>query len=752
MKNGSEAKLKVELINVGHGDSLLLHWTPEKGDVSTILIDGGPAAGGRRIKETLDRINAAAIDLAVLTHCDADHVDGLLAYVKHDDRLPIHRYWGPCLPAFERHSWLFPGRIKRGLDQTKALQEALGSDCAVSWPVEGANWVSPDGGLSIKVLSPAGRLIERLLLGDDSLSLFLQQPTPLGWLLSEAASPPPIEDAFADLRFAISTGEITPNRVPAGLPRTPRLASAEEFASQAAQQGVDPEFLGNCVLNDTSIVLLVEARLGVVHRRLLFTGDLENFTYLMARWPMGLGCEVVKAPHHGSYSFVDRDKAYDAVWQWLRPRAVLLSANGKHGLPRSDFRDAALRYGATLFCTSRRSREIVSGPITEACCNTQYACRKSEQAPVSLSITSMGIDADGIACARGNLSGVMPVIEVRQHLVEQSPILSTLAETEIRKHMEWAVDWLRKTLERRRGRPPRPDLEPLSLDVMRKAAVAAGRLAAAVEIELILERAAREGKVWLSDADRFRSRDRQVWIMPDSPDITAIKRWIDRYLVVQLAVKDPSTGSGVEELLFAADTDWLADRFAEELLFPRAMFDGAIWPRMVAHLLRTRSIGVRTLTSNVKNNFGATTIMALFKGKSVDDVARALAEKFKSVPDQLALRDYLKASRRTLYELSYQNLLEWPVALEEVASPLWLGRLLPPGGLMQERYGPYMSPVGTLEDVEHAVIEKWIQRGKQGDDKASLPDELVPAALAGLMLGGFSVLSHASAHKIRTSN
>ena len=343
---------------------------------------------------------------------------------------------------------------------------------------------------------------------------------------------------------------------------------------------------------------------------------------------MGLGCEVVKAPHHGSHSFVDRDKAHDAVWQWLRPRAVLVSANGTHSLPSSDFRNAALRYGATLFCTSRRRREIVSGPTPEPCCNVQYACRKNDQAPVSLSISDTGIDADSIACARGNLSGVMPVIEVRQHVVEPSPILTTLAENETRKHMEWAVKWLRTTLRDRRSRPARPDLEPISLDVMRQAAVAANRLPAVAEMELILERAAREGKVWLSRSNRFRTNDRLAWVMPNSDDVDSLKAWIDKYLVVQLAVKEGTSASALEELLYVSDTSWLADRLSEEHLFPRAMFNEVLWPMIVAYLRQTRTIGVRTLVRDEEPTYGAATIIVLFKGGSLDKATEMLANRF----------------------------------------------------------------------------------------------------------------------------
>lgn len=750
MLYGSKSQLRVELINVGHGDALLLHWIPEQGAPATILVDGGPKAGAQRVKATLDELGASAIDLAVLTHCDADHVDGLLAYAQLDDRVPIHRYWGPCVPAFERHRWLFPPRIRRGLDQTLALQAALGAGCSKSWPVEGAVWASADGGLTINVLSPAGRVIERLLLGQESaLSLFLEHPMPLGWLLTDAADTTTAEDPFADLRFSISSGEITHDRILDNLPPAWRpFASAEEIAKSASAQGIEPEFFGNSVLNDTSIVLLVEARMGPIQRRLLLTGDLENFTYLMARWPMGLGCEVVKAPHHGSYSFVGREKAYDAVWQWLRPRAALVSANGKHKLPRTDFRDAALRYGATLFCTSRRFREIVSGPTNESCCHSQFACERVSQAPVSLSITSTGIHSDGIACARGNLSGVMPVIEVRQHLVEPSPILATLAENEIRRHTEWAVQWLRRTMQERQRRPARADLEPVPIDALRKAAVAEGRFAAAAEMETILERATREGKVWLSRSDRYRSNDRHVWNMPDSGEVAALKEWIDHYQIVQLAVKQAKVASGVAELLYAANTDWLADRMAEHLFFPRAMFDDVLWPILVAHLLKTRSVGVRDLLEAQENphlngsinTYGAETIIVLFSERDITAAVDKLRWAIDSTASDEDLQRYLKSSLEQLTGTSRHESLVWPRALEEMVSPLWLGKVLPPSGLIRQRW-VQVSPLVGLEESERTAIENWVQQGSSSYGNDLPPWEHMSIALSTLILGGFDIVS-----------
>ena len=748
MTNVSKAQLKVELLDVGHGDALLLHWIPEQGDPSTILVDGGPRAGGDRIRQSAQGIGASKIDLVVLSHCDADHVDGLLAYVQSQPRLPIEKYWGPCIPAFERHSWLFPPRIRRGLDQTRILQNALGPGCKISWPVEGATWVSPDEGLSIRVISPAGRLIERLLLGEDALSLFLEYPTPLGWLLTGSPEPQGGEDPFEDLRDAIASGEITPDRITGNLKSTASPGSLHDAVQEAAGKGVEPEFFGNSVLNDTSIVLLVEARIGRVRRRLLFTGDLENFTYLMARWPMGLGCDIVKAPHHGSYSFVDRAPAYDAVWQWLRPRAALVSANGKHNLPRTDFRDAALRYGATLFCTSRRSREIVSGPVQSQCCHTLYGCKQRKQEAVSLSVSETSIYAEGVACARGNLSGVMPVIEVRQHVVEPSPILSTLADGEIRKHVEWVMKWLRRTMQDRRERPANADLEPISIDTLQKAAVAEGRISASVEMETILERAAREGKVWLSRKDRFRSTDRKAWAMPTKNDLDDLKAWIDGYYVVQLAVKDANSASGMEELLYAADTQWLAKRMAENLRFPHAMFDEAIWPSLVVHLLRTRAVGERSLVDHSRSVYSraminandATKVIVLVKEGSIENGAVGLARKLSSIGSMEGLKQYLQDSVNGLDALRAPP-LTWPDKLMGLVSPLSLAEaVLPPSGLM--RYNKHETPeyIG-VEGKEKELIESLITSRAFEYGHRTITPELVLRMFSVLIFAGLKPVS-----------
>ena len=659
-----EARLTVELMNVGHGDALAVHWRPAEGQPSTILIDGGPSGAETKIAATLRKLGASSIDLAVLTHCDADHIDGLLNYARLDDHLPIKRFWGPCVPAFLRHSWLFPPRVVRGLQQAHLLNEKLSLEGTVSWPVEGAEWSSPDGGLVVKVLSPAGRLVERLLVGNDTLELFLQVPMPVGWLFSPGEQAP-IEDPFADLRASIATGEITPDRFPP-LPPVERLAPADDLARQSAEQGLDPEFFGNSVLNDTSIVLLIEAQIGAVRRKLLFTGDLENFTYLMGLYPNGLGCEIVKAPHHGSRSFVGRDEAYDETWHWLRPQAVLVSANGKHGLPRLKFRNSVLRAGATLFCTNRRAVEIVSGALGATCCHEQFKCR--EQAPVSLHLTETDIFSEGVACRSGTPGAQIPIIEIRQHVVEPSSILENFSEGEIRQHVRWVTELLYKTHQNRISAKGESGLGAILSSFVRGEALADKRFRAAANITVVLERAARDGKIWLSRTNRYGDPERAAWIMPSASQFSELQAWINEFSIIQLMVPNRKGALVAKELLLEADVTELARLAAERFALPEEMFSEVIWPMLVRSLLKNHSILQRAVKIGFSDD--VVVLIAVFKEATVIKACQALSKRIEAASAGRQVHDYVVAAENALYSQPPK----WPVILDNIVSKPWSGR------------------------------------------------------------------------------
>ncbi|HEY5854180.1 MAG TPA: hypothetical protein VIW24_09060 [Aldersonia sp.] len=70
--------LELDLLPARHGDSLLLTWGPPT-DRHRLLIDGGPAGAYPQVAARLREVaTQGSLDLLVLTHIDADHIEGTL--------------------------------------------------------------------------------------------------------------------------------------------------------------------------------------------------------------------------------------------------------------------------------------------------------------------------------------------------------------------------------------------------------------------------------------------------------------------------------------------------------------------------------------------------------------------------------------------------------------------------------------------------------------------------------------------------
>lgn len=69
--------LTVEMLPARHGDALLLSWDAPSGP-RYLLIDGGPAPAYDAVRAGLDAVPGLHLDLLVLTHVDADHIEGAL--------------------------------------------------------------------------------------------------------------------------------------------------------------------------------------------------------------------------------------------------------------------------------------------------------------------------------------------------------------------------------------------------------------------------------------------------------------------------------------------------------------------------------------------------------------------------------------------------------------------------------------------------------------------------------------------------
>ena len=94
--------LELELLPARHGDALLLTWGP-LADRRRMLIDGGPASAYPKVSARLRAVAAdGPLDLLVLTHIDADHIEGTLLLTNDADLdIGICEYWfnGPAQVA-----------------------------------------------------------------------------------------------------------------------------------------------------------------------------------------------------------------------------------------------------------------------------------------------------------------------------------------------------------------------------------------------------------------------------------------------------------------------------------------------------------------------------------------------------------------------------------------------------------------------------------------------------------------------------
>jgi beta-lactamase superfamily II metal-dependent hydrolase len=148
---------QLEMLPAGDGDCLLLSWG--EGDrLHHIVVDGGRASAypilRDRLKGLADR--GDSLELYVLTHIDADHIEGALAYLKDEER-----------PIVPKQVW-YNGRPKmttagaRSMAQGDAYSTALAE---LGWPlntafengiakIEASGTSIDVAGLKITMLSP----------------------------------------------------------------------------------------------------------------------------------------------------------------------------------------------------------------------------------------------------------------------------------------------------------------------------------------------------------------------------------------------------------------------------------------------------------------------------------------------------------------------------------------------------------------------------------------------------------------------
>lgn len=612
-------KVLVHAFAVGHGDCTLIEYLQSDQIAFRVLCDAGsslPEALVSHLEKNRRPGNAADIDVAILSHVDADHQGGFHDLFE-DERFSIAEYWGPCLPAFRRHAWLFAPRVARAIERASALEKALSKrSIPVVYPLEGYSSTVAGGRVTLTVLSPPTRLLRRLLGADaaDVAELLTSEPLPLEWLVASAAYEDNDDNEGAlDATFSGRTflQPLDFGREPS---RTQGLGKEEvqNTAAERAGTGWEPDFFGNSVLNDTSLVVAVDIRLnGTQRRRILLTGDQENWAYIASKYPAGLGVDVLKAPHHGGQVYLadKSDSASYAVEQmylWLRPRIVLVSAKGVHGLPHVHFRDSLRTVGSSLVCPNTRGFEPLTPRASknnDKSCFVAYGCGQSAQRPhtvVTLQKDDESVDAP--TCAQGTIHrGAAPIVVLSQRIVEPDEAFIRWTRTETEKH----TDWIREKLNDRHNQfletveasstPLLTSMRqvPVSWEDVKALAKSEGRHQLTTDPNGVLRFGLSRQRFWMDSLPDRYSSSRELYRSSTSQELSRLRDWLKSLPSILLFVKKFSLveASVADRLrvLRATDLETLAAIAAAKLRIPVAFAEREILPVLMADMATTFS-------------------------------------------------------------------------------------------------------------------------------------------------------------------
>jgi hypothetical protein len=238
--------------------------------------------------------------------------------------------------------------------------------------------------------------------------------------------------------------------------------------------------------------------------------------------------------------------------------------------------------------------------------------------------------------------------------------------------------------------------------------------------------------------------------LPSTAEIKELYAFIDGFSVVQLAVNDPHAAGAVEELLYATDSSWIADRLAEQTSFPRAMFGDVLWPILVDHLLRTRTVALRWPNPEHTTRYRTGVILALFKGSSIEIAFEDLVSRLQVVSDLNVLIDYLA---RIELQINYPNgeFPEWPNELASIVTPLWQkfearhgitprSIALPPSFLMESRNKPSIRLFSKVSPENRKAFNDWRGVLHYSSSERLIDPALVPDLLSACILSGLKIV------------
>jgi hypothetical protein len=483
----------------------------------------------------------------------------------------------------------------------------------------------------------------------------------------------------------------------------------------AVRSALDPEFFGDSLLNNSSLVLWLEVPAGARNHRVLLAADQENWTYLCAQHPRGLHADVLKASHHGGRVYLERDLAFDTLLGAVRPRAVMISGNGRHGLPRDSFRSAAMTWGATVFCTSRRGTEVViSEKSGKDCCHDALGCTEKTR-DVTIILDVEGIHSPDLACHSGWGGEPGPVVQVQQHIIAPSRIVSRLFEQELRRHLSWVSAKLAGIHQARRTQPAEGQrLDAVGQDTLLRLAREEDppRYDLIAHLDTVLAEGMSRGKFWAVKADY--GREWHAYALPTNEEVNSyLSNLGDVAVMVFPPLKDKLPGD-YDTLLAQLDTERFIEQAGHLLHMPAEAFTEALWPRVSRELKRHWKCyelpGVRFIMSSQPPKQFYTRLLDQFV--EVDESGRVTvsAERSKWPSGRFILlsgseeTEQIKAVLESLFMIRIGQLGSYAADLVEVLRQRQAAKYEDFVGQVREFVGMYSDWPEDCEEIMYRIV------------------------------------------------
>lgn len=316
--------IRFEALNAKHGDALLIQY-PWKNRKRLWIIDGGPKGVWKqtlkpRLEELRGDDSELAVDLAMLSHVDEDHVTGILQMTKGlaeqedgaADFLEIKQFWHNSFRDIVGSS----ASLQAGMTSLAGTQARAQVAMASADPQLNIG----DGSLDQRAVAVLASIGQGRELRDYLTKLQLSGNEPFGGTLSSKSGSKVVDGAKVTLVGPIKS------RLDAF-----RQKWKSESGNAAALAALFRDDLDESPTNLSSLVMLAE----IAKRKILLTGDARGDDIVDGFKDAGLDLpsklDILKMPHHGS----DRNIT-EKFLRSFPAKHYVISADGKYGNPDSD--------------------------------------------------------------------------------------------------------------------------------------------------------------------------------------------------------------------------------------------------------------------------------------------------------------------------------------------------------------------------------------------------------------------------------